>query len=104
MARHGETPEKAPEILLHGPSAAPAKPRRFPGENYPHVSAGIPGLSLVIAEHRVHTESGALEPARHLRNGERSKHERKSMSPARSAPLLDVFLIENGEPLGAILP
>jgi hypothetical protein len=37
-------------------------------QNQPHVGARVPGAAVVVAEHRVNAEPGALEAADHLRN------------------------------------
>src|SRR5438270_9529303 len=49
------------------------------GQDDPDIRARIPWTSAVVAEHRVHSESGPFDPRSHLRNRERAKRQGESM-------------------------
>src|SRR5207244_12017940 len=45
-------------------------PLPSPRENYPHIGLLVPGAAVVVAQHGIDPEAGALQAARHLTDGQ----------------------------------
>ena len=71
----------------------------------PDVGARVPGLAAIVAEHRLHAESGPFEPAPHLRDRTACGMSARSGAPCvRPAAALDVALVEGRQPARRVLP
>src|SRR5688572_1190331 len=75
----------------------------LPGQDDPHVGAQIERAAVVVAEQRVNPKAGPFEPGAHLRDGDGPERQRERLRHAPAVPALLVLLIEDGQPLRAIL-
>ena len=70
----------------------------------PDVRARVPGPAAIVAQHGFDAKSGAFDPARHLRDGQRTEGQIEAMFASAAAPAFDVPLFERREPPPGILP
>src|SRR6187455_625222 len=62
-----------------------------------------PGVRPIVAEHRVHTETGPLQPRRYLPDRQRPECQGETVAAALPVPDGHIVLVENRQPFRSIL-